>query len=51
LAALLVAAILAGMLSFLGLGLLLKIEEAHQMAGFVRERFRVVTTDADDFQG
>jgi len=51
LAALLLAAILAGMLSFLGLALLLKIEEAHRMAGFLRDRFRVVTTDSDEFQG
>lgn len=47
----LTAAIAGGVLSFLGLALLLRVEEAHQMAAFLRERFRILTSGADDFPG
>lgn len=48
---LLLAAIVAGMLSFVGLAMLLKVEEAHHIAGFVRDRLRALTSGADDFPG
>ena len=51
LAALLLAAILAGMFSFIGLGLLLRVEETHRMAGFLKERFGVMVSGRDEFPG
>lgn len=51
LAALLVAAIASGMISFLGFGLLLGVEETRRIASFIRDRLRGLTTDRDDFQG
>lgn len=45
------AAILGGVLSFLGLALLLRVEEAHKMAAFLKERFRILTSGSDDFPG
>jgi len=51
LAAVLVAAIASGMVSFLGFGLLLRVEETRRIASFMRDRLRGLTTDRDDFQG
>jgi putative peptidoglycan lipid II flippase len=51
LAVVLVAAIASGMISFLGFGLLLGIEETRRITSFVRDRLRGLTTDRDDFQG
>ena len=50
-AGLLLLAILGGVASFLGLAMLLKVEEAHQLAGFIKDRFRILTSGADDFPG
>ena len=51
LAALLAASIASGMVSFLGFGLLLGVEETRRIASFTRDRLRGLTTDRDDFQG
>ncbi len=48
---LLLGSIAAGMASFLGLGMLLGIEETRRMASFTRDRLRGLKTDRDDFPG
>ena len=50
-AALLAGAIASGMISFLGLGLLLRVEETRRITSFIRDRLRGLATDRDDFQG
>ena len=50
-AAVLFLAVLSGVTSFLGLAILLKVEEAHQLAGFMKDRFRILISGADDFPG
>jgi putative peptidoglycan lipid II flippase len=50
-AVLLVAAVASGMISFLGLGVLLRIEETHRITSFLRDRLRGLAADRDDFTG
>ncbi|MBI3312040.1 MAG: murein biosynthesis integral membrane protein MurJ [Candidatus Omnitrophica bacterium] len=48
---LLAMAIGGGVLSFLGFGILLKIEETRQLAEFLGNRFRILPAETDDFTG
>lgn len=48
---LLAASIAAGMISFLGLGVLLNIGETRRIASFARERLRILVSGKDEFLG